>query len=360
MKSWSEWSSCSATCGKGSKTRRRECSVQGYCQDQTSTETVECRQGYCMSEWTRWGECDRPCGGGTQSRSRSCIEDFNCYESETQNQRCNTGFCESWSEWSSFNGAGCGPIPGQRPCGQGRVMVVRTCQGGERGAPGCPMSDEVEKFMPCSLSACPEWSNWGSWSECSRTQIKERYRECPIANACVGGEPKQMKGCFTNWSSWTKCNNWGSRTSSRRRYCQNKQYGCDGENIEKRDCDTTSSNNMGVRTSTSQGNSNSGGYPVSNGYGNQNTQQQQQQQYTQGGYPINNNGYSSNAGYGNQNSYQSNQNQNSYGYGNSGSSYMFGSGSNNVRPTQAPTYNTNPLFGVNTNAWNGMNNNFFG
>ena len=47
------------------------------------------------SDWTDWSTCSLTCGGGTQLRSRQNLNEWPCYDEEPTNgrQACNTAFC---------------------------------------------------------------------------------------------------------------------------------------------------------------------------------------------------------------------------------------------------------------------------
>ena len=46
LSNWSNWGFCSRTCGQGSKTRTRTCSIQGKCYDKLE-DTLSCSNGPC-------------------------------------------------------------------------------------------------------------------------------------------------------------------------------------------------------------------------------------------------------------------------------------------------------------------------
>ena len=81
---WSSWSHCSQTCGTGEKSRTRnvvrepkyggkKCSLN----QNDFVENVKCAIGNCSvdgswSGWSRWSYCDASCGKGKRTRQRNC------------------------------------------------------------------------------------------------------------------------------------------------------------------------------------------------------------------------------------------------------------------------------------------------
>ncbi|XP_046330797.2 A disintegrin and metalloproteinase with thrombospondin motifs adt-1-like isoform X8 [Haliotis rufescens] len=77
---WSKWGECSATCGGGSMKRVRVCDPPKYggadCVGDTE-ELESCNPNLCpipgdWFTWEQWSTCSVTCGGGTKSRSRTC------------------------------------------------------------------------------------------------------------------------------------------------------------------------------------------------------------------------------------------------------------------------------------------------
>ncbi|XP_053376882.1 SCO-spondin-like [Mercenaria mercenaria] len=79
---WSPWTACTVTCGGGLKKRHRNCQFpprvpQGdYCTG-TAAEQQSCNTNTCPVDgiwlaWSNWTTCSATCGGGTQRRHRYC------------------------------------------------------------------------------------------------------------------------------------------------------------------------------------------------------------------------------------------------------------------------------------------------
>ncbi|EDO49204.1 predicted protein, partial [Nematostella vectensis] len=112
---WSEWTSCTVTCGGGEQMRSRtctnptphfggkDCSAIGASTETGSCQTQECPVNGGYSEWSAWTECSATCGGGTQMRNRKCNNPNpqnggkNCIDmglgSEIESRMCNQNPC---------------------------------------------------------------------------------------------------------------------------------------------------------------------------------------------------------------------------------------------------------------------------
>lgn len=79
---WSEWETCSVTCGGGLQRRLRNCDnpPPAFGGDDCSGESEEirpCNEIPCevdgnWTDWKAWEKCPVTCGGGIQSRRRTC------------------------------------------------------------------------------------------------------------------------------------------------------------------------------------------------------------------------------------------------------------------------------------------------
>ena len=98
--SWSDWGSCSASCGGGTKSRSRTLTdtyLGGYCSTDTDSESCN-TQDCCSSTYQAcddWGSCSASCGTGTKYRTcyaRSSYDNSIC-NSYTNSDSCDAGSC---------------------------------------------------------------------------------------------------------------------------------------------------------------------------------------------------------------------------------------------------------------------------
>ena len=104
---WGSWDSCSLSCGNGTQTRTRICydGNSSICIDNglgDSYETQECNTDACptgYAPWSNWGSCSESCGNGTESRTRTCYDGDesicinNNLGASNESRPCNLGDC---------------------------------------------------------------------------------------------------------------------------------------------------------------------------------------------------------------------------------------------------------------------------
>ena len=104
--SWSRWSYCNATCGHGHKSRSRQCDEPkpengGFECVGIDTEVKECKavrpcppQNGGWSLWSQWSSCSSSCGKGSVLRTRTCSNPVplnggaDCYGDGLQRRPC--------------------------------------------------------------------------------------------------------------------------------------------------------------------------------------------------------------------------------------------------------------------------------
>lgn len=167
----SEWipGPCSATCGGGTQQLTRHVVVaagEKGAPCPALTESRSCNSRPCASDckvssWSEWSSCSAECGGGTRTRSRRVLEQERdggepCPEENIVSTECNQQSCDmtdcvtgEWSQWSQCS----------RACGGGLRQRVRSIQAAQEGAEQfCPELDEDRRveYLHCNNETCPE------------------------------------------------------------------------------------------------------------------------------------------------------------------------------------------------------------
>ena len=219
---WSEWDSCSASCGGGVRGRARHCSQAGeevcscQCPEGPLEQFEQCNSESCpaWSEWGEWSGCSTECGEGEQRRERVCeggVGGGACPGEAKETRDCLERSCPTWTEWSAWSGC-------TANCGRGLRDRVRRCGSSlyryEASCPGPATEEEV-----CEAGPCLGWEAWSEWSSCSATcgrGRRERNRQCGILARQTGvgcpGPEAESEECeeaactsWTGWGEWSGC-----------------------------------------------------------------------------------------------------------------------------------------------------------
>nr|XP_023018080.1 spondin-1-like [Leptinotarsa decemlineata] len=216
VEEWSDWSSCSSSCGTGVRIKERKLKYpknEAVCPDVELIRTEECiEERNCESgidtncpnrRWGPWGPCNVTCGSGYQSRiilpqddspgdddnneqehvcSKQEIVECNvpCTDSnEEQSTRRGEDCRVSWSAWSDcdLNGESCG----QGVTRRSYSILANPEEGGEP----CPPERIQEKIcsIPCE-------------KESRKSQIAANfYKKHGNSGSCI----------MSKWSDWTPC-----------------------------------------------------------------------------------------------------------------------------------------------------------
>jgi len=249
---WSEWGSCSTSCGEGQQVRNRKvlqpsanggklCSgnlsiVRG-CQIQSCPvqEAKDCK----WSSWLEWGTCASCSGQRTRHRVIEQLPTFggaicdpkNAMQMSNCSSLCDeTRFC-AWLDWNGECSKSCSSRTSIRHRGMKLLSKVEdstpfftgnkssSCSGIQHDVRDCPLSDECKDI--CEPVHC-EFAEWSEWSKpsclglCERQRvIKEMNNKC--GNPCSGGL-HETKTCespcnppvdceLSIWSEWSQCAN---------------------------------------------------------------------------------------------------------------------------------------------------------
>lgn len=106
------WTECSATCGGGIQTQAASILVSASdggkaCPEQVSRECniVQCAHG-CSTVWSPWSACSTSCGDGTRSRTAAVPDASNASCEPTQAEQCTSQPCDVLSaeekRWNKF------------------------------------------------------------------------------------------------------------------------------------------------------------------------------------------------------------------------------------------------------------------
>eukprot|EP00929_Paragymnodinium_shiwhaense_P029094 TRINITY_DN16758_c0_g1_i1.p1 TRINITY_DN16758_c0_g1~~TRINITY_DN16758_c0_g1_i1.p1 ORF type:complete len:1540 (-),score=253.91 TRINITY_DN16758_c0_g1_i1:359-4978(-) len=295
---WSRWSNCSTDCGVGSMTRSRtiatyakvggrgcgtgsqdaallevaSCSVDTGCHD------VDCVWG----DWYEWSSCSCSCGGGTKRRSRVVVQPPRqrgklCDpEDKSQIGVCNTQSCETgcvdarWDEWSEWSVCSMTCDVGYQLRRRDIAVEATSC--------GKAVSGDREEYRTCEVQPCqPDQDcllgDWNEWSSCSCSCLGTRdrnrvikefargngkpcanetamrmveacnpgYQE-PLSAACGNEHPQDCQ--MSSWTDWSDCSRecGGGQRSRARNVVQYPQHGgqvCEGFDAEETEaCNT--------------------------------------------------------------------------------------------------------------------------
>merc|ERR1712240_39658 len=218
---WSEFLTCSKTCGTGIQHRHRECnnpppSNGGAACVGLSTSSRACSIRPCPKDggwsiWSSFTSCSKTCDTGVKFRSRQCNNPApkhggeHCVGNSTQSVACNTHPCPgdgNWGEWSQFTVC-------SKTCGTGVHSRYRECNNPPPKHGGAQCAGPSTESKSCNIQPCAVdggWSQWSNFTTCTKTcgtGIQYRYRKCnnpiPIHGGaqCVG-ESYSAQKCNTN------------------------------------------------------------------------------------------------------------------------------------------------------------------
>ncbi|XP_052282311.1 uncharacterized protein LOC127879496 isoform X2 [Dreissena polymorpha] len=161
---WSAWGVCDVTCGNGTMARTRECNnpapINGGDDCQGSKQTTgQCLLSTCpthggWSAWSEWGSCSVTCGVGLKRRDRVCDNPWpsrdgnHCFGDNINYEICFEPSCANWSSWENWSSC-------SNNCGHGLQKRTRSCVGSTNMLYSCSGSDE--QYISCQTT-CSEYT----------------------------------------------------------------------------------------------------------------------------------------------------------------------------------------------------------
>uniref|UniRef100_A0A8C7YQ18 Spondin-1 n=1 Tax=Oryzias sinensis TaxID=183150 RepID=A0A8C7YQ18_9TELE len=204
---WGEWDACSATCGLGMKRRERMVKMppaDGSICGAEVLEVEKCMMPEChtipclLTPWSEWSDCSVTCGKGSRTRQRmlkSPLELGECTEDLEQVEKCMLPECpidcamSDWTEWSECN----------KSCGKGHTIRTRVVtMEPQFGGDPCPETIQRKK---CKVRKCSRGQG-NSDDKKRRKEQREKRRSKQVKTEVTSEHP----GCkMRPWSSWTEC-----------------------------------------------------------------------------------------------------------------------------------------------------------
>eukprot|EP00057_Strongylocentrotus_purpuratus_P011435 XP_011665909.1 PREDICTED: SCO-spondin [Strongylocentrotus purpuratus] len=254
---WSDWSTCTVTCGVGTKYRDRT-SANSYCGNEVSdSHQVEyCNTDACptngnWSPWNEWTTCDKTCNGGTSFRYRNCSNPAPknggapCVGEVIQTTVCNPQECETKCEGGRIYTTCANRCPSS--CADLQVGLVCVEEEGCVAGCHCPNGTLEQGGVCVPQEQCDCLDEYGD-SYPPGSSFTEDCRNCSCVNGVVtcNEEACPVNCSWSSWSSWTGCSaTCGDGTKTRFRSPNNPpaQHGgaeCEGVASEEVTCDLDS------------------------------------------------------------------------------------------------------------------------
>jgi hemicentin len=269
---WSNWTTCSKTCGGGGEQTRQQVVFKPAanggeaCPTTLDKETRTCGEDPCpvncefSLERATWSTCTLTCGNGTQTRQAVITRPAANGGKEcpsplpSQTQACNTqacpqdcvvGYTDIWSTCSALCGGGV----------QNQTQVIMTPP--TTGGKPCP--ELQSRSQQCNVQSCLtsdcQVSSWTEWSSCTSPcggglQNRTRTVTSPAQNgglrcpALIDYQACNVASCpdeceVSSWSAWSVCSaSCGGGQQTRSRTINGTGINCPSTLTESRACNS--------------------------------------------------------------------------------------------------------------------------
>ncbi|XP_060593873.1 thrombospondin-1-like [Ruditapes philippinarum] len=163
---WSTWSKCDVTCENGHQTRTRTCThpaqkngglncVGDGIMTKVCKKEQPCPVHGGWSDWSNWGTCSVTCGMGLQRRTRTCsnpppiLAGNHCFGDRSETQLCMPSPCANggWSDWTSWSSC-------SATCGGGIRTQTRSCSNPSPSPYGQSCVGSNDRVESCANNNC--------------------------------------------------------------------------------------------------------------------------------------------------------------------------------------------------------------
>jgi len=211
MGQWADWGPCSVTCHNGTRTRHRVVDVPPQHNGtacESDTETGSCDRGVCpqdctVTQWSSWETCSRSCGKGLKIRRRDIdtinpgAEGYLC-PALNEHRHCNDHRCpQNCIEGPFSNWGTCTVQCGGNGWQTRTRTVVMDAQYGGLCLPA--MENRTCGTQECAVDCVVE--DWGNWGGCSKNcghgvQVRSRgVTTEPQHGGTACGARNETKSC---------------------------------------------------------------------------------------------------------------------------------------------------------------------
>ncbi|XP_067203568.1 A disintegrin and metalloproteinase with thrombospondin motifs 9 isoform X2 [Linepithema humile] len=183
--SYSEWNTCSVSCGGGVQLRSAICvdSNERPVRDENCARQEKHLKKICSQEacpkWDlgEWSHCSVTCGMGKRHKAFWCqvenrvVSRFFCNGTPTgTTEVCDAGPCHQWhaGDWS----------PCSVTCGEGTIRRKVVCKNADGTTSNeCPISEKPKDLATCTLKSCPSIVNLPSTTYSSNSPREDSFQQ---------------------------------------------------------------------------------------------------------------------------------------------------------------------------------------